>query len=493
MKLKLKFLSWSAGLPVAMLNEKTADKLGAHTTDRVFIKTFSTPSKEMSTIIDTVKDLVGKDEIIASSELKERLNLKIGQIIDVSLAPMPKSMIFIKKKLNKQQLSEKEINEIIKGVIDNSLSEQEIALFVSAMYRHGMSLKETIYLTNAILKSGSSFSLKTKFVADKHSIGGIAGNRTTPIVVSICAVAGLTMPKTSSRAITSAAGTADVIETIAKVEFSIDELKKILKKTNACLVFGGALEIVPADSKIIQIERILGVDPQAQLLASIMSKKLAVGSKYILIDIPYGKDAKVDKVQALDLKKKFEQLGKYFKKKLEVVLTDGSQPIGNGVGPALELADVLKVLDRKKEPPKDLEQKSLFLAGKLLEMTGKAKKSKGIELAKEILYSGKAFEKFKQIIKAQNGDLKNLKPAKFKKDILAKKSGKIYEINNNKINSLARNAGCPVDKFSGIYLYVHKGNKVKKNEKLITIYSESRSRLKNAIEFYDKEKPISML
>lgn len=493
MKLKIKFLNWSAGLPVAMLNEKTAEKIGAHTTDRVFIKISSTPSKEMSTIIDTAKDLVGKNEVIVSSELKERLNLKTGQIIDVRLAPMPESMIFIKKKLNKQQLSEKEINEIIKGVVDNSLSEQEIALFVSAMYKHGMSLKETIYLTNAIVRSGNSLSLKNKFVADKHSIGGIAGNRTTPIIVSICAAAGLTIPKTSSRAITSAAGTADVIETIAKVEFSIDELKKILKKTNACLVFGGALEIVPADSKIIQIERILGLDPQAQLLASIMSKKIAVGSKYILIDIPYGKSAKVDKVQALDLKKKFEQLGRYFKKKLEVVLTDGSQPIGNGIGPALELVDVLKVLDRKKEPTKDLEQKSLFLAGKLLEMTGKAKKSKGIELAKEILYSGKAFEKFKQIIKAQNGTLKNLKPAKFKKDLLAKKSGKIYEIDNNKVNSLARIAGCPIDKFSGLYLYFHRGDKVKKNEKLITIYSESRSRLKNAIEFYNKERPISIL
>ena len=207
-------------------------------------------------------------------------------------------------------------------------------------------------------------------------------------------------------------------------------------------------------------------------------------------DIPYGKNAKVNKSKALELKKKFEQLGKHFKRKLKVILTNGSQPIGNGVGPALELVDVLKVLDQKKQGPKDLEEKSLFLAGKLLEMTGKTKK--GTELAKKILYSGKAFEKFKQIIKSQKGNLKNIEPAKFKKDILAKKTGKIYEIHNKKINSLARIAGCPVDKYSGLYLYFHLGDKVKKKEKLLTIYSESHSRLKHAIKFYKKEKPIKI-
>ena len=363
MELKIKLLKWSAGLPVAMLNKETARKIGVHTKDRIFIKTLSPHPKKISTVIDIIENLVGKNEIVVSSELKKRMGLRIGQKVKVNLAPTPKSMIFIKKKLNKKPLSQREINEIIKDIVNNSLSEAEIALFVSAMYKQGMNMKETIYLINSILKSGNKLRLKHKFVADKHSIGGIPGNRTTPIIVPICAVAGLVMPKTSSRAITSAAGTADVIETIAKVEFSINELKKFLKKTNACIVWGGALGMVPADSKIIQVEKILKIDPEAQLLASIMSKKLAVGSKYILIDIPYGKTAKVSKSEALNLKEKFEQLGRYFNKKLEVVLTDGSQPIGNGVGPALELVDVLRVLDPKEQSPKDLEKKSLFLAG----------------------------------------------------------------------------------------------------------------------------------
>jgi len=490
MELKIKILKWSAGLPVAMLNKKTAEKMGVHVKDKISIRTLSKYPKEISTIIDIIKGLVKEDEIAVSSELKRRLSLRIGQKVDANLAAIPKSLLYIKKKLNKKTLSKKEINEIIKDIVNNSLSEAEIALFISGMYKQGMNLKETIYLIKAILKSGNKLTLKNKFIVDKHSIGGIPGNRTTPIVVSICASAGLIMPKTSSRAITTSAGTADVIETIAPVEFSMNKLKKIVKKTNACLVWGGTLGIVPADSKIIQVEKILKIDPEAQLLASIMSKKLAMGAKYIIIDIPYGKTAKVDKSKALKLKKKFEQLGKHFKVKLRCVLIPAKEPMGNGVGPALELIDVIKVLNPKEKGPEDLEKKSLFLAGELLEMTKKAKKGKGIEMAKEILDSGKAFEKFKQIIKAQGGDLKRIKSAKFKKDILSKKTGKIFEVNNKKINSLARISGCPTDKFAGLYIYIDVGNKIKKREKILTIYSESKSRLRQAINFYNNQKPI---
>ena len=492
MKLKIKFLNWSAGVPVAMLNEKTADKLGVHTKDRVSIKTISKNPKEVSTIIDTIKDVVSGNEIAVSSELRERLGLKSKQAVDVKLSPMPKSLTFIKKKLDKKTLSEKEIHEIITDVVDNSLSEPEIALFVSAMYKNGMSMKETIYLVNAILKTGNTFSIKNKIVADKHSIGGIPGNRTTPIVVSICASTGLVMPKNSSRAITSAAGTADVIETIARVEFSIKELKQIVKKTNACMVWCGALGLVPADSKIIKIEKLLGIDPEAQLLASIMSKKLAVGSKYILIDIPFGKNAKVDKTKALKLKRKFEYLGKYYKKKLKCVLTNGNEPIGNGIGPSLELIDVIKVLDPAHQGPKDLEEKSIFLSAELLEMTGKAKKGKGEELARQILYSGRAFEKFKEIIKTQEGSLKRIRLSKLKKDIFSGKSGEIIDIDNKKINSLAKLAGSPADKYSGVYLYNHIGYKIKKGDLLLTIYSESPYRLKEAVKFCKEQKPIKI-
>jgi|TARA_Y100000034_G_scaffold74282_1_gene89368 putative thymidine phosphorylase len=493
MELKVKFLKWSAGLPVVMLNKKTALKLGVHTQGRISIKTLSKHPKEISSIIDTIEsNSVNENEILVSSEVRKRLSLKIKQKVDVNISQETKSLSFIKKKLNNKKLTKKEITEIIRNIANNSLSEPEIALFIAAMYKQGMSIKEIIYMTEAILKFGNKLKIKKEFVVDKHSIGGIAGNRTTPIVISICSAAGLTFPKTSSRAITSEAGTVDVIETVAKVEFSVEELQKILKKTNAFMVWGGSLGMVPADSKIIKIEKILKIDPKSQLIASIMSKKFAVGSKYIVIDIPYGKGAKVNKEKANELKNKFTKLAKHFDKKIKIVLTEGNQPIGNGIGPALELIDIVKVLDSNQQGPKDLEKKSVFLAGEIFNLTGKTKNKKGIELAEEILRSGKAFEKFKQIIKIQGGNLEKIKQSKFKKDVFAKKSGKIKEINNKKIISLARILGCPVDKSSGIYLYFHNGEKVEKRQKILTLYSETKTRLNEAIKFYNKEKIIKI-
>ena len=487
MQLKVKFLKWSAGIPVAMLNEKTAEKMGAHILDRILIKK---GLKEIVTIVDTIGNLVKENEIAVSSEIKEILDLNLGDKLEVSIAQPPKSMTFIKDKLNNKTLSKNQINEIIQDLADNSLSESEIAMFISATYKNGMNFQETIFLIEAFLITGNKLKFNNKFVVDKHSIGGIAGNRTTPIVVSICAAAGLVFPKSSSRAITSAAGTSDVIETLANVDFSVNEIKQIIKKTNACLVWGGAMRMVPVDEKIIKIEKQLVIDSEPLLLSSIISKKLAVGSNYILIDIPYGKNAKVNLSEAIKLKQKFKKIGKYFKKKLEVVLTKGNQPIGNGIGPVLEMIDVLKILDPNQHGPKDLEKKSLFLAGKIFEMTGKAKTGSGIKKAEEILRTGMAYKKFKQIITVQGGTIKKLIPGKFKHNILANKTGKVLEVNNKTINLLARIAGCPADKSAGVYLHIHKDDKIKKNEKILTIYSESGSRLSAAVRFYAKNKII---
>ncbi len=490
MEFKPKILKLSAGVPIAIINKTTAKELGIHPNERVLIQNPKS-KKDFATIVNVVTDMVHKKEIGISSELKKSLQITDSSKLKVILAPTPISINFIKKKLSGKTLSKKEIYQIIKDIVENELSEPEIALFVSAMQQKAMNKKETIYLINAIRDTGEALNLKNKIIVDKHSIGGVAGNRTTPIVVSICTAAGLVMPKTSSRAITSAAGTADVIEIIAKVDFSMNELKKIIKKANACLVWGGGLGMVPADSKIIKVEKLLKIDPKAQLLASIIAKKLAVGSTHILIDIPYGKSAKVTKQKALELKKDFLSLAKFFKKKMIVLLTPGNEPIGKGVGPALEIRDVIRILDPTKQGPGDLEKKSLLLAGAIFEVTKKTKKGKGVFLAQEILYSGKAFDKFKQIIKAQGGKVKEPKLGKFKKEILSIKSGKIKEINNKAINSLARIAGSPEDKGAGLDLFIKTGEKIKKRDKLLTIYAESKQRLKAALYFYKKNKPIT--
>lgn len=238
MELRVKTSKWSAGLPVVMLREDTAEEMGVHAKERLSIRTLSKKPLEVSAILDIVDRDLGKSEMAVSTELKKRLGLRSGDKVEVNLATPPESLKFIKEKLKGKRLSPKKIEEIVVDIVENKLSEAEIALFISATYEKGMNFKETVDFIKSILNTGKSLSLKEKCIADKHCIGGVAGNRTTPLVVSICAAGGVVMPKSSSRAITSAAGTADVMETVAKVDFSIEEVKKIIKKTKACLVWG---------------------------------------------------------------------------------------------------------------------------------------------------------------------------------------------------------------------------------------------------------------
>jgi len=479
MRLKLKNFKFLAGKPVCMIHKDTAKELGLHLGDRVSIKG---KNRKIISIGDIISGTSNKNEIAVSGEIFSYLKLKKGSIVDVELAPTPHSIELIRKKLNGFRLKENEIKEIIKDISNNALRESEIAFFISGVYENEMSLEETKNLVNAIVKTGGRLKLRGK-VVDKHCIGGVAGNRTTPIIVSICAATGLIIPKTSSRAITSAAGTADVIETLAKVDFSVNDIKKIIKKTNSCFVWGGALGLAPADDKIIRIERAIKIDSTAQLVASILSKKISVDSEYILIDIPYGKSAKVNKNQAEKLKSRFLDLSGKFDLKLKVVLTDGSEPIGNGIGPVLEMRDVIKVLKRT-DSPKDLEERSLMLSGRLLELAGKARKGEGEQLAKKILDSGKAFKKFEQIIKVQEGEVKKLVVGKYSYSVRVKKKRRIKHINNKLINSLARFD----DKKAGIYLYKKKNQTLKKSEKIFTIYAESKEKLEHAKKFYNKNK-----
>lgn len=487
MKLKIKSLSLKTAPLVSMIHEDTAKELSLHVGNRIKI---SKGRKNVISIIDTIDGVVNRKQIATSDDIVKQLRLKNNDVVDVTLVKRPTSIELIKKKLSGERLSREEIKEIVTDIANNALTEVEIAFFVSAVFAKGMTLTETKDLTRAMVKTGKVLKLRGK-IADKHSIGGVAGNRTTPITVSICAAAGLIMPKTSSRAITSAAGTADVIETIANVEFSISQIKKIVKKTNACFVWGGALGLAPVDDTIIKIERVVNIDSTAQLLASILSKKISVDSKYILIDIPNGKSAKVSRVKAKKLGHAFESLARKFDLKVKVVLTNGSEPIGNGIGPVLEIKDVIKVLTGEADAPKDLEDKSVFLAGQLLELTNKAKKGKGEELAREILDSGKAYQKFVEIVKAQNEPGKKFRrfvQPKFSRVINARNNKRVKHIDNQLINRLARYAGCPEDKLAGLYLHKKKDQFIVKREPLLTIYAQSKEKLKYALKFYKKNR-----
>ncbi len=478
MFLKVKNINIATGGPlIAILNCKDANKLDIQEGDRILL----TKGKKEIIVPVNITDLLHPKpgQIGLFSELSDVLKTKNGQKLKIKPTHTPKSIELIRKKLDGKVLTKKEIETIVKDLIENDLTEIELTYFVASCYKKNLTKKETEYFTKAAIKYGKKLKLNKKIIVDKHSPGGVPNNRTTMLITPILAAAGLTIAKTSSRSITSPSGTADTMEVLAKVKFSVKEIKKIVKKTKGCVVWGSGTELAGGDEKLIHVRHPLKLDPEGLMIASILSKKASIGSTHLLLDFPIGKTAKIKSAkEAKKLKRKFIELGKKLGMKIKGIITDGSEPIGNGIGPALEARDILYVLRRDRRAPKDLEKKSICMANKLFKMT-KTKKD-----AKEILESGLAYKKMKEIIKAQKGKAsikpEEIKLGKFTHDYKSPKSGKIKEIDNKKITKVARTAGAPSDKEAGMYLYKHKKSKVKKGEKLFTIYSNSRDRLNRA-------------
>lgn len=491
MKLRVKQVNISSGGPlVAVLNIHDANRLDLKALDRVKIKK---GRKSVIVAVDLTKNhRAKKGEIGLFEEVTNLLKLKDKTIVDISVEPKPISLQYIKKKLDGERLTKIEINEIIKDIVENRLTEVEITYFVSGCYINGMSLYESAYLTEAIADNGKKLNLNKYPVLDKHSISGVPGNRTTMIIIPIVTALGYIMPKTSTRSITSASGTSDTMEVLAPVEHSVESIKKIIKSVGGCMVWGGALELASADDKLIKVEKTISLDPEGIMLASILAKKFSAGATHIILDIPYGKGSKVEsKDVAKRLKRKFEFLGKLLGMEIRTYFSDGRQPIGNGIGPALEARDVLMVLENKG--PQDLKDKAVKMATILLSMVGvKNSYSKVIG----ILESGLALKKMKEIIKAQGGNPNissdKIKVGKFKMEIRAKNSGIVKEISNKNLVKIAKLAGAPEDKGAGIYFNVKLNEKVKKNQILFFIFADNKKRLQYAKHIYNNSKVITI-
>lgn len=394
----------------------------------------------------------------------------------------------IRKKLRGRELSYKEIYAIMDEISHERLGDILTTYFTASGFKEGFTDEELYYMTKAMVETGAKLSFKG-IVADKHSIGGVAGTRTTMIIVPIIAALGFTIPKTSSRAITSPAGTADVMEVFCKVTFEPHQVESIVNKAGGCIIWGGHLGIAPADDVIIRVEEPLSYESFDKIIVSIMAKKVAASSNHLVIDLPIGKTMKIKyQKDALIVKHKFEGIAKRFGIKIFVDINDTPEPEGLGIGPTLEALDVLKVLEQVENRPLALEERALRLAGKLLDMcyetTGQ--KLDGYAMAKKTLESKVALSKFKEIVKCQNGNpditSKNLTLATFQKEIKASKSGTIIGINNANLNALAKVLGSPHDKKAGILLNKKTGEKVKAHDELLTFYSSSNKLLEEALE-----------
>lgn len=471
---------------IVMLNNKTAHHLDLHPADRVVIKN---EKQEAIAIVDLSSET--KDgEIGLYIETWEKLKVAKGdKRVSVALANKPEGVAFIREKLDGNRLSPEKINQIIVDLVNERLSEVEITYFVAGCYINGLDDDETVALTKSIVNNGGRLVFKNKVVLDKHCIGGVPGNRTTLITVPICAAAGVLIPKTSSRAITSPSGTADTMEVLANVVNNAEQLTKIANKVGGFISWGGGVDLAAADDYMIRVRNPLSLDPQGMLLASILAKKHSVSANYVVIDIPYGPDVKVASAKAAEpLKKRFEKIAGMLGMKIKVLLTDGSQPIGRGIGPILECIDCLQVLKNDPKAPQDLREKAIFIAGEALELCGKAQKGKGAELAEELLVSGKAHKKLEEMIDAQGRKNIPLVPGKFTMKILAPKSGTITAINNKLISRYARMAGAPMNMGAGITMGKYIGDKVKKGDILFTLYAENEGRLNNALEYLHVEE-----
>ena len=341
-----------------------------------------------------------------------------------------------------------------------------------------------------MVETGKTLNIDRKPILDKHSIGGIPGDKTTLVLVPIIASLGYTIPKTSSRAITSPSGTADRMEVLSPVEFDVDDIRRIVEKTNGCIVWGGTLELAPADDIFIQVEYPLAIDPL--LLPSILSKKKSVGATHLVIDIPTGRGAKMNTVEdAQELARDFIDLGANLDMNIQCAITFGEQPLGYCIGPALEAREALTTLMGRG--PRDLLEKAVNLSGILLEMVGL---KNGRRIALESVKSGKAVEKMREIIEVQGGDPKimpqDIHVGPFKAKVASAKKGYIMWINNRDIAHIASEAGAPKEKGSGIMLNVKLGDKVKRNDPLFTIYAERESKLEDALKLTETLQPIGI-
>ncbi|CAM2888140.1 thymidine phosphorylase family protein [Flavobacterium frigoris] len=421
------------------------------------------------------------------------LNAKEGDEISFSHVQPVNSMRSIRAKMYGQELNYESLQNIINDIVKGEYSNIEIAAFITACGGDSLSIDEIIGLTKAMVVSGQRLSWNKKIVVDKHCVGGLPGNRTTPIVVAIIAAFGLTIPKTSSRAITSPAGTADSLETMTKIDLSIKQIQKVVEQENGCFVWGGSIKLSPADDILIRVERALDVDGEGQMIASVLSKKIAAGSTHVVIDIPIGKTAKVrTEKDAEKLKYYFNVVGKAMGINVNVLFTDGSQPIGRGIGPALEAMDVLSVLRNEKDAPQDLRNKSLLLAASIIEMVNGTKNKSGLQLAKEILSSGEAYAKFMAICQAQGG-FKEPEFAPYKEDVKAEKSGIVTEIDNRRLAKIAKLAGAPHDSKAGVLLKTPLNTKVQTGDVLYCIYSETKGELKYSIDYMKSEEDIILI
>jgi thymidine phosphorylase len=442
--------------------------------------------RELLATLDVVENgALSPGHIGLSDIAMKRLGAVKDEPVVVEHAPVVSSLGLVRKKIHGHALADEEMEAIMQDISDHRYRDIEIAAFLSVCAGDRLNLDEITGLTRAMVSCGKRLLWPgDPKIFDKHCIGGLPGNRTTPIVVAICSAAGLVIPKSSSRAITSPAGTADTLETLFEVQFSMEDMQRIVSGTGACLVWGGAVNLSPADDLMVRIARELDLDGEGQLIASVLSKKIAAGSTHVIIDIPVGDTAKVRSLAEADhLAGLFTRVGTECGLHVRCVITDGSRPIGEGIGPVQEAMDVLAVLKTDPSAPITLRDRALELSANLLDMAENCGMDQARHKAAGLLDSGRAWNQFKRIAEAQGG-LKELPAAPYSEQLEARGAGVIRGLDNRRLARLAKLAGAPNDKVAGIRLHANIGTRLVPGAPLFTLYSASPGARDYALEYY---------
>jgi AMP phosphorylase len=489
--LKVTKINACQGAYEVLLNADDAHELAIDNLDRIELRV---SGRSLVVIVNTTETMVGRGEIGIFCEAWDAIVPEEGTMASIIPISRPRSVEHIKKKIRGQPLTEDEIRELVEDTVSGRLSNREITAYSVAVQIVDMSMEEIVYLTKAMVDTGETIEFSRSPVFDVHSIGGVPGNKYAAIAVPIAAAAGLLVPKTSSRAISSACGTADFMEVVTDVVHSAEEIMDIAQRTGATLVWGGGVNLAPADDIIIKAERPLSLDPHCQLLASVMAKKIASGVQKLLIDVPMGRGTKVEtEEEARRLARDFIELGRRLGVEVRCAITYGGQPIGRAIGPALEVKEALGIMEGTLDIG-SIREKALELSGVMIEMGKMAPKGKGKEHAEEILASGRALEKFREIVEAQGGDAgvssADIAIGGHSEDILSPRHGYVELVRNRCLVRIARTAGAPRDKGAGVLLHKKEGESIAEGEPLLTIHADARWKLDAAIQMTQADWPV---
>ena len=435
-------------------------------------------------------ELLDEQDIGLSEAAWEALGATPGAAISVRHPAPLASFAAVRGKIHGRPLDDAAAQAIIADVAGGRYPDIHLSSFITACSGNRLDLAETIALTRAMAAAGERMHWPSQIVVDKHCVGGLPGNRTTLLVVPIVAALGMTMPKTSSRAITSPAGTADTMETLAPVAIGIDAMRRVVQQEGGCIVWGGSVTLSPADDVLIRVERPLELDSDGLLVASVLSKKLAAGASHVLIDIPVGRTAKVRSGQAaIQLATRLEGAGQALGLAVKCVISDGSQPVGVGIGPALEAMDVLAVLQGTPGAPQDLRQRALALAAGVLELGGRAAPGEGLVLAAQTLDSGAAWAKFQAICAAQGG-LRQPPVAACTHVLEACHAGRVVAIDNRKLATLAKLAGAPRAAAAGVRFFAPLGSRLEVGQPILSIHADTPGELAYALEYAEAQSNL---